>query len=132
WSRILVRANTTWKRIEMRLDASPLERLAPGKINLALHVTGRRDDGYHLLESLVVFARFGDRVSLLPSGEAALQAAGPYQSDVPLDASNLILRARDLLRDHLGDRDLPPVAFALEKNLPVASGIGGGSSDAAA
>ncbi len=101
-------------------------------MNLALHVTGRRDDGYHLIESLAVFTRFGDRVSISPANVDELAVAGRYASAVPVDGSNLIVRARDALRLHVGLANAPPVAIALEKNLPVASGIGGGSSDAAA
>jgi 4-diphosphocytidyl-2C-methyl-D-erythritol kinase len=105
---------------------------APAKINLALHVVGQRDDGYHLLESLVVFARFGDRVTVSPAEADQFVVTGPYASTVPTDGSNLVLRARDTLRSALPqDIDLP-VSISLEKNLPPASGIGGGSSDAAA
>ncbi|WP_159587319.1 4-(cytidine 5'-diphospho)-2-C-methyl-D-erythritol kinase [Chelativorans xinjiangense] len=107
-----------------------LERAAPAKVNLALHVTGRRADGYHLLESLVVFTRHGDRVRASPAERDTFSLAGPYGAQVPRDAENLVLRARDLLRRHFGAEK--PVALTLEKNLPVASGIGGGSSDAAA
>ncbi len=106
--------------------------LAPAKINLALHVTGRRDDGYHLLDSLVVFTRFGDRISTQAADEDRFEVAGRFASDLPLDGGNLVLRARDALRAHCGAQRTPPVAISLEKNLPVASGIGGGSSDAAA
>ncbi|MCT7373616.1 4-(cytidine 5'-diphospho)-2-C-methyl-D-erythritol kinase [Chelativorans salis] len=107
-----------------------LERAAPAKVNLALHVTGRRADGYHLLESLVVFTRYGDQLHAAPAEHDTFSLAGPYGAQVPRDADNLVLRARDLLRRHFGvDK---PVALTLEKNLPVASGIGGGSSDAAA
>ena len=106
--------------------------LAPAKINLALHVTGRRADGYHLIESLAVFTRFGDRISIEPAEEDAFSIAGPYASAIPTDESNLILKARDSLRAAAGGAKAPPVAIRLEKNLPVASGIGGGSSDAAA
>jgi 4-diphosphocytidyl-2-C-methyl-D-erythritol kinase len=107
-------------------------RPAPAKINLALHVTGRRADGYHLIESLVVFTRFGDRVTVCASEIDGFEVAGRYAADVPLDSGNLVLRAREALRAHAGIGRCPPVAVALEKNLPVASGVGGGSSDAAA
>ncbi|WP_163269181.1 4-(cytidine 5'-diphospho)-2-C-methyl-D-erythritol kinase [Chelativorans alearense] len=107
-----------------------LERAAPAKVNLALHVTGRRADGYHLLESLVVFTRHGDRLRAAPAERDTFSLTGPYGAQVPRDADNLVLRARDLLRRHFGVEK--PVALTLEKNLPVASGIGGGSSDAAA
>jgi 4-diphosphocytidyl-2-C-methyl-D-erythritol kinase len=107
-------------------------RLAPAKINLALHVIGRRPDGYHLIESLVVFTRFGDRVTVSPADADGFTVTGAQAAHVPLDGSNLVLKARDALRAHAGAGRCPPVAIALEKNLPVASGVGGGSSDAAA
>lgn len=116
----------------MHPSASRLQRLAPAKINLALHVVGRRNDGYHLLESLVAFTRFGDQVSAKLSEQTTLQASGPYGETLPLDNTNLILRAERLLREKLASQAVKPVSFTLEKNLPIASGIGGGSSDAAA
>ncbi|HTV69061.1 MAG TPA: 4-(cytidine 5'-diphospho)-2-C-methyl-D-erythritol kinase, partial [Rhizobiaceae bacterium] len=103
---------------------------APAKINLALHVVGRRADGYHLIESLAVFTRFGDRIEIALSDEDSFTVSGRYAADVPTDRTNLIVKARDALRRHVG-ADASPVSIALEKNLPVASGVGGGSSDAA-
>ncbi|WP_192256232.1 4-(cytidine 5'-diphospho)-2-C-methyl-D-erythritol kinase [Mesorhizobium caraganae] len=114
------------------MDAAARTWLAPAKINLALHVTGRRADGYHLLESLVVFTRFGDRVEIEPADSDRFSAAGRYATSVPVDDSNLVVRAREALRSRAGQQSTPPVAIRLEKNLPVASGVGGGSSDAAA
>lgn len=119
------------ERSTPRGNPEPVARLAPAKVNLALHVTGRRPDGYHLLDMLVVFARFGDLVRIEAADEDSFSVSGPYASGIPLDAGNLVVRARDALRSH-ARRELPPVAIHLEKNLPVASGIGGGSSDAAA
>lgn len=116
----------------MNLAASPLAEAAPAKINLALHVTGRRGDGYHLIESLAVFTRFGDRLQVSAAEEDGLAVSGRYAAGVPVDGRNLIAMARDALRKAAGSRNAFPVAIALEKNLPVASGIGGGSSDAAA
>lgn len=114
------------------LEASPgLSEAAPAKINLALHVTGRRADGYHLLDTLAVFTCFADRVAVAPAKADTFTVAGPFAAGVPVGADNLVIRARDLLRQ-LADRPCPPVALALEKNIPAASGIGGGSSDAAA
>ncbi|MDP3897328.1 MAG: 4-(cytidine 5'-diphospho)-2-C-methyl-D-erythritol kinase [Mesorhizobium sp.] len=104
---------------------------APAKLNLALHVTGRRADGYHLLETLAVFTEFGDRIKISPAERDALALTGPYADGLALDASNLVVRARDRLRDAFPDTVLPPILIELEKNLPIASGIGGGSSDAA-
>jgi len=111
---------------------SSITELAPAKVNLALHVTGRRADGYHLLESLVVFTRFGDRVSVEASDEDRFSVSGPFADGVPADGGNLVVRARDGLRNAGGAETARPVAIRLEKNLPVASGVGGGSSDAAA
>ncbi|TPL80082.1 4-(cytidine 5'-diphospho)-2-C-methyl-D-erythritol kinase [Mesorhizobium sp. B2-3-13] len=105
---------------------------APAKINLALHVTGRRPDGYHLIESLAVFTRFGDRIEIAPAEGDDFAVSGRYAPDVPPDGDNLVLKARDALRQATGLRSTPPVIIRLEKNLPVASGVGGGSSDAAA
>ncbi|NND17486.1 MAG: 4-(cytidine 5'-diphospho)-2-C-methyl-D-erythritol kinase [Silicimonas sp.] len=101
-----------------------VEVFAPAKINLTLHVTGQRDDGYHLLDSLVTFAFVGDRLTLAAADDFSLNVTGPFADDVPTDASNLISRAADLMG--------LPAAITLEKNLPVASGLGGGSADAAA
>lgn len=117
---------------------STISERAPAKINLALHVTGLRDDGYHLLESLVTFADIGDRLFFAPGPSDAFDVSGRFAGSVPADGAasggNLVLKARDLLRTALSARglDAPPVLIRLEKNLPVASGIGGGSADAAA
>lgn len=99
---------------------------APAKINLTLHVTGRRSDGYHLLDSLVSFAPVGDWLTVAPGEGLTLEVSGPEAAGVPDDMSNLALRAAALLAGHEG------AALTLEKNLPAASGIGGGSADAAA
>ena len=103
---------------------------APAKVNLALHVTGRRADGYHLLDTLVAFTEAGDRITVAAAQHDSFSIEGSFAAPLRDEADNLVLRARDLLRGICGD--LPPVAITLEKNLPVASGIGGGSSDAAA
>lgn len=110
----------------------PLIVAAPGKINLALHVVGRREDGYHLLETLTVFTRFGDRLSVTDDEVDSFATSGPFGNDVPLDDENLVIAARDRLRVAFPLADCPAVAIELEKNVPVASGLGGGSSDAAA
>ncbi len=101
------------------------EAFAPAKINLTLHVTGQRADGYHLLDSLVVFADVGDRVTVAPAARASLTVTGPFAANVPRGDENLVLRAAALA-------GAPPLSIALHKTLPAASGIGGGSSDAAA
>ncbi len=99
--------------------------LAPAKINLTLHVTGQRSDGYHLLDSLVVFTEIGDTLSARKLQGLSLSITGPESAGLGAGADNLVLRAARLI----GASDL---AFTLEKCLPLASGIGGGSSDAAA
>jgi 4-diphosphocytidyl-2-C-methyl-D-erythritol kinase len=107
---------------------------APAKINLALAVTGRREDGYHLLDSLVTFTAFGDRIGLSPAEADRFTLSGRFSKTLAAEGDNLVTRARDRLRAAL-DADgqaAPPVHIHLEKNLPIASGIGGGSADAAA
>lgn len=95
-------------------------------------MTGRRADGYHLLDSLAVFTRFGDRLQIEPAERDAFSVSGPFAAGVPLDDSNLVVKARDALRREAGAQQASPIAIRLEKNLPIASGVGGGSSDAAA
>ena len=103
---------------------------APAKINLTLHILGRRPDGYHALESLVVFSGAGDTLTLSPGSGLTLEIAGPTAPAAGDARDNLVLRAARAL----GERAPGIVcgAFRLEKRLPVAAGIGGGSSDAAA
>lgn len=103
-----------------------VEVFAPAKINLTLHVTGQRDDGYHLLDSLVVFAPVGDRLWLVPGNVTSLTVEGPEAAGVPADIDNIAMRAAMLAPDGQS------VTMVLTKYLPVASGIGGGSTDAAA
>jgi len=103
--------------------------LARAKINLYLHVLGRRPDGYHLLDSLVVFAETGDEVAVTPSADLSLKITGPFAANLAADDDNLVLRAARGLRDLAGVK--AGAAITLTKNLPVASGIGGGSADAA-
>jgi 4-diphosphocytidyl-2-C-methyl-D-erythritol kinase len=103
---------------------------ACAKVNLYLHVTGRRADGYHLLDSLVVFAGAGDRLWLEPDERLSLALEGPEGGALAAEPDNLVLRAARLLAEDAG---IPATGrLRLEKNLPVASGIGGGSADAAA
>ncbi|MBZ9658431.1 4-(cytidine 5'-diphospho)-2-C-methyl-D-erythritol kinase [Mesorhizobium sp. ESP-6-4] len=106
--------------------------LAPAKINLALHVIGQRADGYHLIDSLAVFTRFGDRLEIERAEQDEFSVSGRYAAGLPLDGDNLVVKARDALRREAGMQQGSPVAIRLEKNLPIASGVGGGSSDAAA
>jgi len=106
---------------------------APAKINLILHVRARRADGYHDLESLESFAATGDRLTFVADSDQSLQLTGPMAPaliDGGSGAGNLVTRARAVLHRHLPD--LPAGGFILDKHLPVASGIGGGSADAAA
>lgn len=112
------------------MPAPEIAEFAPAKLNLYLHVTGRRDDGYHLLDSLVAFAGVGDRLSARPSRTLALSVDGPFAAGVPSDDGNLVIRAAKALAAAL-DR-APAADLRLTKALPVASGIGGGSADAAA
>jgi 4-diphosphocytidyl-2-C-methyl-D-erythritol kinase len=105
--------------------------LAPAKVNLYLHVTGRRDDGYHLLDSLVAFVDIGDRLRAEPATSLSLTVDGPEAADLAAAGDdNLVLRAARLLADRAGVS--ASAALHLDKHLPVAAGIGGGSSDAAA
>jgi 4-diphosphocytidyl-2-C-methyl-D-erythritol kinase len=103
---------------------------APAKVNLTLRVLGRRPDGYHDLESLVVFADFGDRLSFVRGGELSLTMRGPNAAQAGEGADNLVLKAAKALAAHQPGVELG--AFHLDKTLPVAAGIGGGSADAAA
>jgi 4-diphosphocytidyl-2-C-methyl-D-erythritol kinase len=105
--------------------------LAPAKVNLALHVTGRRADGYHEIETLALFAAMADRLTARAAATTGLSISGPFAGGLSADADNLVLRAAVALRNAAG-LQAPETAFQLEKNLPVASGIGGGSADAAA
>jgi len=108
----------------------PLVEYAPAKVNLTLRVIGRRADGYHELESLVAFADISDRLSLVPGAELALAVSGPNATQAGGSADNLVLKAARALAALVPSLALG--AFDLEKNLPVAAGIGGGSTDAAA
>ncbi len=107
-----------------------IREAAPAKINLFLHLVGRRADGYHLLDGLVAFTRFGDRVTVAPADRLSLVVDGPFAGEVPADGGNLALAAALALRQALGDT--PGAAIRLTKRVPVAAGLGGGSGDAAA
>ncbi len=107
-----------------------LTEIAPAKINLHLHVTGRREDGYHLLDSLVVFAGIGDRLIATQAPDLSLSVTGPFAAGLDGETDNLVLRAARVLAAETGV--VPSGRIILEKSLPVASGIGGGSADAAA
>ena len=106
-----------------------IREFAPAKINLALHVLGRRTDGYHDIDSVVAFADVGDVLELTTADQTSLTIDGPFAADLSATTDNLVLKAHAALARH---KTLPPIAFRLTKNLPIASGIGGGSADAAA
>jgi 4-diphosphocytidyl-2-C-methyl-D-erythritol kinase len=111
--------------------SAPRVELARAKVNLALHVTGRRPDGYHLIDSLVAFPQIGDRLALEPAPGLDIRLEGPFARDLagPSD-NNLVLKALRRFCEKAGIAQ-PDVQLTLTKRLPVASGIGGGSSDAA-
>ena len=113
---------------------TPFSIFAPAKVNLALHVLGRRADGYHDLDSIVAFADVGDRLTFAPAGAFSITADGPFASALPAAEDNIITRAWPAASAIAARRglELPPAAVHLTKNLPVASGIGGGSANAAA
>lgn len=100
------------------------------KVNLYLHVVGRRTDGYHLLDSLMAFAGVGDTITVRPADDLSLAIEGPFAGDVPAGDDNLVLRAARMLALEAGRP--ARAAIRLIKRLPAASGIGGGSADAAA
>ena len=112
---------------------STVTEFAKAKVNLALHVLGRRDDGYHDLDSIVAFASVADELAVTAAvGQGAavsLTVSGPFAAAVPVDDSNLICSAHALLSEQCR---YSRCAVHLTKNLPVAAGIGGGSADAAA
>ena len=109
-------------------DASAL---APAKVNLFLHVGPVDADGYHPLASLVAFADVGDRISVSPAERLSLTVSGPFAAGLAGEGDNLILRAVRALADAAGLPE-PGLAFTLDKRLPIAAGLGGGSSDAGA
>jgi 4-diphosphocytidyl-2-C-methyl-D-erythritol kinase len=117
-------------------DGSRME-LAPAKINLALHVLARRVDGYHLLDSLVVFADFADVVGAVaaPANGLGLTMDGQFGGELDLVShpkDNLVIRAAEALFRESGKKRMPPTQLVLTKRIPIAAGLGGGSSDAAA
>lgn len=107
-----------------------LSETAPAKLNLALHVRRRRDDGYHELETLFAFCTDGDMLHVSPGDGLTLTIDGPFAPALAGDSDNLVTRAAVLLAEAAGVK--ANAALTLDKRLPVASGIGGGSADAAA
>jgi 4-diphosphocytidyl-2-C-methyl-D-erythritol kinase len=104
--------------------------IAPAKINLALHVRGRLPDGRHALETLFAFCTDGDRLEAAPGDALSLEIKGPFAAGLSAGDDNLVIRAARLLAGAAGVE--PNATLILTKNLPIASGIGGGSADAAA
>jgi 4-diphosphocytidyl-2-C-methyl-D-erythritol kinase len=111
-------------------DEAVLTIPAPAKVNLALHITGQRDDGYHLLDSLVVFGGASDVIHFRQSDHLHLSVTGPFSEGLRHEPDNLMVRAARLLAEEFGLE--AQADLTLEKNLPIAAGIGGGSADAAA
>lgn len=103
---------------------------APAKVNLTLHILGRREDGYHELDSLVAFAGVGDRLAFVPDAPLGLDVLGPTALSAGPEGDNLVLKAAQALAERVIGLRLG--RFLLWKQLPVAAGLGGGSSDAAA
>lgn len=127
--------NTSETKNDRRVNFGPDGSLfvkAPAKINLFLHITGRRDDGYHLLESLFSFTKKGDLIRILPSETLNFSVFGPFSGALAAENAdnNLVVKAAKALMEHTGTGQ--GASIELEKNLPVASGLGGGSADAAA
>jgi 4-diphosphocytidyl-2-C-methyl-D-erythritol kinase len=112
------------------VSSRPEAQEAPAKLNLYLHVVGKRPDGYHLLDSLVVFVDLHDSVSAAPADDLSLTVDGPFAPGLETGESNLVLRAARALAAAHGRA--PRAALTLTKRIPVAAGLGGGSADAAA
>ena len=107
----------------------PITILAPAKINLNLRITGRRADGYHLIDSLVIFANLTDRLTLTPASQDSIIISGSMAQDLSQKTTS-IHQARDAFRKATNYQT--PLAITLEKNIPISAGLGGGSADAAA
>ena len=114
----------------MTSRTNTVREFAPAKINLFLHAGEKRPDGYHELESLVVFAEVGDTLEFAPDEQLSLSLAGPFAEGLQTESNNLVLRAARVLAART--KCARGAAIELTKNLPLASGIGGGSADAAA
>ena len=107
-----------------------IAEFAAAKLNLYLHILGKDDRGYHLLDSLVAFATIGDELTIKPAGSFSLTIEGPFKDQLAANESNLVWRAAIVMAEIFGHK--PDIAITLTKNLPLASGVGGGSADAAA
>ncbi|UAL12492.1 4-(cytidine 5'-diphospho)-2-C-methyl-D-erythritol kinase [Caulobacter segnis] len=115
----------------MRLPNSVLAAFAPAKVNLFLHVGGPDAEGYHPISSLMVFADVGDQIAIQPSDAPGFETSGPFGGAIPADGDNLVVRAARAFHARLGG-PVPPYRLILDKRLPIAAGLGGGSSDAGA
>lgn len=109
---------------------TPAREIAPAKLNLALHVRGKLPDGRHAIETVFAFCTDGDRLSAEPADDISLSLTGPFADALDTSADNLVVKAAHALREASGARS--GAAITLDKRLPVASGMGGGSADAAA
>lgn len=103
---------------------------AAAKVNLTLHITGRRDDGFHILESLISFTEITDKLTFRPAKDIQLNVSGPEAAGIQTNERNLVVRAARLIQAHT--ETTQGAHISLEKNIPVAAGLGGGSADAAA
>jgi 4-diphosphocytidyl-2-C-methyl-D-erythritol kinase len=110
--------------------SAPAREIAPAKLNLAVHVRGKLPDGRHAIETVFAFCTDGDRLSAEPADELSLQVGGHFAAELPDSDDNLILRAARALREAASVEQ--GARITLDKGLPIASGIGGGSADAAA
>ena len=108
----------------------PAREIAPAKLNLALHVRGKLADGRHAIETVFAFCTDGDRLSAKPADALSLRVEGPFAEQLADPSDNLVIKAARALADHAGVEQ--GALLTLDKKLPVASGIGGGSADAAA
>jgi 4-diphosphocytidyl-2-C-methyl-D-erythritol kinase len=124
------RGNTEATEPTVKSTAAVLSEDGRAKVNLTLRVVGRRTDGYHDIESMVAFADCADRLSFTPGSKLHLKTTGPLAGDCGETADNLVFKAAQLLGERVPDLRLGE--FTLDKVLPVAAGIGGGSADAAA
>lgn len=116
---------------EVHRYTTAITEFAPAKVNLCLEIIGRQPDGYHLLNSLVSFAGVGDIITITPAYSFSLKLDGPFASSLPNDTSNnIVFKAAHRLAERVGRE--PDIAITLNKQLPVASGLGSGSADAAA
>lgn len=109
-----------------------MRETAYAKINLALHVRARRADGYHEIESLFAFCEDGDALTLAPGQADSLTIGGPFGGTLSAGKDNLVMQAARMMRGYAAPRVVDGVALHLDKRLPIAAGIGGGSADAAA